>query len=182
MLDVAVPFLGGCVSVVTAKPLSQGNPSGICITRLDIWILGTSSLSHHQPDRMSAISKCLQALALEVLSSHLLLGSESQVELELENVPICSSRRGLCVPSPLFIFQPRFPLPLLLLLLIILLLPPTGISVPHGGHLCAGILVNIKKILSSWKSWQSTSLFLSFWCETQSQAPRGSRAILTAEG
>ena len=96
------------------------NTSGVCITRLNIWIQSTSSLTHHQPVRMSTISKWLQALALGGLSSHPLLGSKSWVGHELEEMPICSLRMKVGPGNllPYSAYQPSFLLPLFLLLLV----------------------------------------------------------------
>lgn len=99
MLDVTPPFLGVHVLVAIAKPLSREKFEASVkyfwnlITRLDVWIQSTSSVSHHQPDRMSAIAKCLQALALGLFTSHLFLGSEFCAGHEFEDVAICSWRR-----------------------------------------------------------------------------------------
>lgn len=183
MLDVAAPFLGVFVLVATAKPLSRWSTSGLCITRPDIWIQSTSSLSHHQPDRMFAISKLLQVLALGFLSSHLFLGSESWVGHGLEDVPVCSSRRGFVCLLPFS--SSSFPLPLVLLLLV-MIFPHIHWHFKNARmHPMVDIFVQVFWLTSkrscissysSWKTWQ-TRLFSVFLCETQSQAPRSSRAI-----
>lgn len=74
----------------------EWSPCGLCTIRLDSWSQ-SSTLSHHQPDRMPATSEWLQILAPGgfVFTPFLrlwVLGGD-----ELEEVPICSWRRGIWV-------------------------------------------------------------------------------------
>lgn len=173
-------WLLGCVGA-TARP--QGGAFGARITRLDIWTQSTGSLSRPQPDRRSAISKWLHALAPGVfvftpspgpwaLGRGCLRGSAHLLTEE-------GNLRTKATPAPCP-HSSSFLLPLFLLLLVRTFLPASFTcwhfknSEMHPAMDAAGpsLLIH-RKVLHSITPPKHLRrvFFLSSWGEAMSQAP-----------